>query len=65
MNLAEKALLTSRAAEQTRLMREKVASALVVTGPDREPLLIDSLEAAVKAMDAMTNRLLAEIGEVE
>jgi hypothetical protein len=66
MNLAEKAITSARAAKFTAEVREKVAAAMDAPEGEREPLLTDALAAAIEALDALTELLIAareEAGE--
>lgn len=64
MNAAEKAVVSARAWELVKLTREKVTEAIASPPKEREALVIDALETAVEAIDAMTERLLADNDEV-
>jgi hypothetical protein len=49
--------------KETKAVREKVALALAAprTPEEQLPLVLDALDAAVAAMDAMTQRMLADV----
>lgn len=61
--MTNKAVLSARMLEATRQVRERVALAVAAENTPAEkrlPLVLDALEAAVAAMDAMTDRMMAD-----
>jgi SpoU rRNA methylase family enzyme len=65
VNLADKALTSAKAAQRTTAAREKISAAIAAPLDERESLVIDALESAVEALDALTELLLAARGEAE
>lgn len=63
VNAAQKALVSAGAARLTTLTREKVAAAIEAQPKERETLIIDALATAVEAIDALTELLLADVGD--
>jgi hypothetical protein len=61
--MIDKVQLSARMLKETKSVREKVAIALAspCTPEEQLPLVLDALDAAVSAMDAMTARMLADV----
>ena len=63
--MESKLSLTAKMVATTQAVREKVSIATAAedaSPEERLPLVLDALEAAVAAMDAMTDRMLADVG---